>query len=109
LNYLKEELSFALQALNKLALVAARHNVQLASLGEKFTWNLFSEIAYATDEKARVFQQEHAPEEVKRYQYPGMGPTRDELMEEIKSVNAKTEALVDYVSNIVNTIPGFVA
>jgi hypothetical protein len=101
---------FAIQCLSKLALVAARHNVQLASLGEKFTWSLFSEVAYAADEDARVLQKENNPEEIKRRSYDILGVSRDDIMEEIKSVNAKTEALVDYVSELAATVrPGITA
>jgi hypothetical protein len=107
LEIFEKKAEFAIQCLGGLAKVAARHNVQLASLGEKFTWNLFSEIAYATDEEARVIQTETNPDEVKKRQYMGIGPSRDEMMDEIKSVGAKTEALVDYVSELATSVrPG---
>lgn len=107
LQIFEEKSEFAIQCLSRLAMVAARHNVQLASLGEKFTWNLFSEIAYATDEGARVIQTENNPDEIKKRQWSGISPTRDEMMDEIKSVGAKTEALVDYVSELATSVrPG---
>lgn len=107
LQIFEEKSEFAIQCLSRLAMVAARHNVQLASLGEKFTWNLFSEIAYATDDEARVIQTENNPDEIKKRQWSGISPTRDEMMDEIKSVGAKTEALVDYVSELATSVrPG---
>ena len=107
LQIFEKKSEFAIQCLSRLAMVAARHNVQLASLGEKFTWNLFSEIAYATDDEARVIQTETNPDEVKKRQWSGISPTRDEMMDEIKSVGAKTEALVDYVSELATSVrPG---
>lgn len=107
LQIFEKKSEFAIQCLSRLAMVAARHNVQLASLGEKFTWNLFSEIAYATDDEARVIQTENNPDEIKKRQWSGISPTRDEMMDEIKSVGAKTEALVDYVSELATSVrPG---
>lgn len=98
---------FLLQCLNQLSLVASRHNVNLASFGERFFWNLFSEIAYATDEQMRVTQKELNPEEVKLRLYGSIGISREEMMDEIKSVNAKVEALVDYVSELSKSVrPG---
>ena len=109
LQIFEKKSEFAIQCLSRLAMVAARHNVQLASLGEKFTWNLFSEIAYATDDEARVIQTENNPDEIKKRQWSGISPTRDEMMDEIKSVGAKTEALVDYVSELATSVrPGII-
>jgi hypothetical protein len=54
---------------------------------------------YSADEEARIIQKENNPDEIKARSWDP-GPSRDELMEEIKSVNAKTEALTDYIAEL---------
>jgi hypothetical protein len=63
------------------------------------------ECVYSTDEQARMIQKENNPDEIKARSWDP-GPSRDEMMEEIKSVNAKTEALTDYLAQLItNSIP----
>ena len=100
LNIFENKAAFAMKALLLLSNTAFKYNIKLIDLGEKFTWSLFSELAYETDEEARLIQKEKNPEEVKRRMYDSIGVSRDEMMEEIKSVNAKTEALTDYIAEL---------
>ena len=100
----EKKAEFAMKALLLLLNTAFIHNIKLSELGEKFTWDLFSELAYETDEEARLIQKERNPEQVKRRMYDTIVVSRDEMMEEIKSVNAKTEALTDYISNLINAM-----
>lgn len=100
LHIFEKKAEFAMKALLLLLNTAFVHNIKLSELGEKFTWDLFSELAYETDEEARLIQKENNPEEVKRRMYDGIGITRDEMMDEIKSVSAKTEALIDYIAEL---------
>jgi len=100
LNIFENKAAFAMKALLLLSNTAFKYNIKLIDLGEKFTWSLFSELAYETDEEARLIQKEKNPEEVKRRMYDTIVVSRDEMMEEIKSVNAKTEALTDYIAEL---------
>jgi hypothetical protein len=43
------------------------------------------ECVYSADEQARMIQKENNPDEIKARSW-GLGPTRDELMDEIKQV-----------------------
>jgi len=100
LNIFENKAAFAMKALLLLLNTAFIHNIKLSELGEKFTLSLFSDLAYETDEEARLIQKEKNPEEVKRRMYDTIVVSRDEMMEEIKSVNAKTEALTDYIAEL---------
>jgi hypothetical protein len=65
--------------------------------------DLYSETVYATNDDCRRYQKSNNPEALKEATADifGITPTREELMEEIQSVNAKVEALTDYVAKLV--------
>jgi len=65
--------------------------------------DLYSETVYATNDDCRRYQKSNNPEALKEatVEIFGITPTREELMEEIQSVNAKVEALTDYVAKLV--------
>jgi hypothetical protein len=101
LELFKRKALFSLQTLAALTEVCASINFELSNFTDKFIWDLFQDIVYSTDDQARLVQKELDPEEVKKRQFESMlVPTRDELMEEIKSVNAKVEALTDYLAQL---------
>jgi hypothetical protein len=79
----------------------------ISSYGDKFVWDLFQEAVYAADDECRIIQKEQDPDTVKKRSYDfGLTPTRDELMEEIKSVSAKVEGVADYLGDLVGTVKG---
>ncbi len=101
LELFKKKSLFTLKVLGALANVCKSIDFDISSFSDKFLWDLFQDIIYTTDEGARLVQKELDPEEVKKRQFESMLiPTRDELMEEIKSVNAKVEALTDYLAQL---------
>jgi hypothetical protein len=67
----------------------------------KTTLNLYQEAIYGTNDDCRRYQKVNNPEAIKDNDIFGLSPSREELMEEIKSVNAKVEALNDYVAELV--------
>jgi hypothetical protein len=67
----------------------------------KTTLDLYQEAIYGTNEDCRRYQKINNPEAIKDNDIFGLSPSREELMEEIKSVNAKVEALNDYVAELV--------
>jgi len=81
LNIFENKAAFAMKALLLLSNTAFKYNIKLIDLGEKFTWSLFSELAYETDEEARLIQKEKNPEEVKRRMHDTIVVSRDEMME----------------------------
>jgi hypothetical protein len=96
---LSSKSEFILNCLAVMTTEASNKGVNLQGFSDKFLWDLFMECVYSTDEQARMIQKENNPDEIKARSWDP-GPSRDELLEEIKSVNAKTEALVDYVSEL---------
>jgi hypothetical protein len=100
LELFKKKSLFTLKILAALTDVCSSIKFDLSNFSDKFIWDLFQDIVYSTDEEARLVQKELDPEEVKKRQFEStLIPTREELLEEIKSVNAKVEALTDYLVN----------
>ena len=64
---------------------------------------MYQEAVYATTDDCRRYQKTNNPEVLKEatVEIFGITPTREELMEEIQSVNAKVEALTDYIADLV--------
>ncbi|NBW16674.1 MAG: hypothetical protein EBR82_52725 [Caulobacteraceae bacterium] len=68
---------------------------------EKTKYDLFTDALYATNDKARKLQRKEDPNGFKEETIEFISPTRTELTEKIDSLNAKVEALVDYMANFV--------
>jgi hypothetical protein len=101
LELFKKKSLFTLKVLAALADVCKSINFDINSFSDKFLWDLFQDIIYTTDEGARLVQKELNPEEVERRQFGSvLMTTREELMDELKSVNAKLEALTDYLAQL---------
>jgi hypothetical protein len=69
----------------------------------KTTLEIFNDCVYTTNDDCRRYQKANNPEAVMENDIFGLSPSREELMEQIKSVNAKVEALVDYLAKLVET------
>jgi hypothetical protein len=82
--------------LHNIATIEGVGNIDYRTLME-----LYNDSVYASNDDCRQYQKKHDPEIVKEDELMFYGhPSREELMEEIKSVNAKVEALVDYVNDL---------
>jgi len=72
------------------------------ALDFKTILDLYQEAVYATNDDCRRYQKANNPDALKDNDpYAILTPSREELMEEIQSVNAKVEALTDYLSELV--------
>jgi len=101
LELFKKKSLFTLKGLAALVDVCKSIDFDINSFSDKFLWDLFQDIIYTTDEGARLVQKELNPEEVERRQFGSvLMTTREELMDELKSVNAKLEALTDYLAQL---------
>lgn len=69
----------------------------------KTVLDIYQESVYATNDDCRRYQKVNNPEAVKDNDLFGLTPSREELMAEIQSVNAKIEALTDYLAELVKT------
>ena len=72
-----------------------------AKPSEKTKYDLFTDVLYATNDKARKHQRKEDPNGFKEETIEFISPTRVELTEKMDSLNAKVEALTDYISNFV--------
>ena len=82
---LEKEANFILNCLGAFNEVAVSKKLKLEKFTDKFVWDLFMECVYSADEQARMIQKENNPDEIKARSWDP-GPSRDELMDEIKQV-----------------------
>ena len=69
----------------------------------KTVLNMYQEAVYQTNDDCRRYQKVNNPEAMKDTDLLGLYPSREELLAEIQSVNAKVEALTDYLAELVKT------
>ena len=69
----------------------------------KTVLDMYQEAVYQTNDDCRRYQKVNNPEAIKDTDLLGIYPSREEMMEEIKAVSAKVEALTDYLAELVNT------
>ncbi|NBX49198.1 hypothetical protein EBT25_04495 [bacterium] len=65
--------------------------------------DMYQEAVYTTNDDCRRYQKSNNPEALKEVTADlyGISPSREELMDEIQSLSAKVESLVDYIGNLV--------
>jgi hypothetical protein len=63
--------------------------------------DLYQEAVYAANDDCRRYQKTNNPEALKDADLLGIYPSIEEMLEEIKSVSAKVEALADYVTELI--------
>ncbi len=73
-------------------------------LCEKTRYDLFSDVVYAANDRARDKQKKENPDIVNERTFDFMSPSKEEMLQEIKSLHAKIEALTDYVGNLTTVI-----
>lgn len=68
----------------------------------KTALDMYQEAVYTTNDDCRRYQKANNPEAIKNCdEIFSISPSREELMEQIQSVNAKVEALTDYISQFI--------
>lgn len=84
---------------------AEARGLRLEVYEEKFVWDFFQEVGYRAEDTARLHQKKNDPEAIKEHSFDyGLMPSREEMMEEIKSLHAKVEALADYINNLTTVV-----
>jgi hypothetical protein len=73
-------------------------------LCEKTRYDLFSDVVYAANDRARDKQKKENPDLVSDRMFDVVVPSRQEMMDEIKSLHVKVEALTDYLGNLTTVI-----
>ena len=86
--------------LHNIATIEGVGNIDFRTLME-----LYNDCIYASNEDCRQYQKKHDPEVVRQDDLLMYGsPSREEMMAEIKSLNAKVEAMVDYITRLTDTL-----
>ena len=67
----------------------------------KTVLDMYQEAVYQTNDDCRRYQKANNPEAIKDTNLLGIYPSREEMMEEIKLISAKVEALTEYVTELV--------
>jgi len=67
----------------------------------KTVLDMYQEAVYTTNDDCRRYQKSNNPEALKDTDLLGIYPSREELLAEIQAVNAKVEALNDYVAELI--------
>lgn len=76
----------------------------VGSVDFKTVLDMYQEAVYQTNDDCRRYQKANNPDALKQNDDMfSLSPTREELMAEIQSVNAKVEALTDYLAELVKT------
>lgn len=98
-EFFEDNVRFAAELYLQTCNILAAKNV--GSVDFKTVLDMYQEAVYTTNDDCRRYQKANNPDAIKDSDLFGLGPTREELMEEIQSVNAKVEALTDYLSELV--------
>jgi hypothetical protein len=98
-EFFEDNIRFAAQLYLKTCNILSAEGA--GSVDFKTVLDMYQENVYATNDDCRRYQKTNNPEAIKDNDIFGLSPSREELMEEIKSVNAKVEALNDYVAELV--------
>lgn len=68
----------------------------------KTALDMYQEAVYQTNDECRRYQKANNPEAIKGFDDVfSISPSREELLEQIQSVNAKVEALTDYIGQFI--------
>lgn len=83
-----------IELLQELERLCHDAGIDLKDFTDRFIWNFFQDIIYGTDDEARTIQKKNDPEGYKAESFLGdvLSPTREELLEEMKSIKALLES-----------------
>jgi hypothetical protein len=98
-EFFEDNIRFAAQLYLKTCNVISAEGA--GSVDFKTVLDMYQEAVYQTNDDCRRYQKTNNPEAIKDTDLLGIYPSREEMMEEIKSVSAKVEALTDYVTELV--------
>lgn len=97
LELFQEHAQFHFRTMRAMIVASFEENVDINNWPHDVVWKMYESISYDVSDEARLIQKENNPDQIKVRSWDS-GPSRDELMEELKAVNAKVEALVDYLA-----------
>ena len=98
-KFFEDNVRFAAQLYLKTCNILSTEGA--GSVDFKTVLDIYQETVYATNDDCRRYQKSNNPEALKDTDLLGIYPSREELLAEIQSVNAKVEALADYLAELV--------
>ena len=102
LEIFEDKATFLFKTMRALIRASLEENVDLNGWPHDVIWKMYDTVAYEATNEARVIQQTEAPEKIVERSYdPLTLYSRQDLMDEIKSVDAKVEGLADYLAELV--------
>lgn len=79
-----------------MQLQAEKQGLKFGCYTDKLLWDFFQEVGYRAEDVARVHQKKNNPEAIKEHGFDyGVIPSREEMMEEIKKLHKKVDALIN--------------
>jgi len=76
----------------------------VGSVDFKTALDMYQESIYQTNDDCRRYQKANNPEALKDNDIFSISPSREELLTEIQTVNAKVELLSDYINELVQVM-----
>ena len=102
LEIFEEKSTFLFKTMRALIRASMDQNVDLNGWPHDVIWRMYESVTYDANDDARVIQKTEAPEKIQERSYDTLPIySREDLMNEIKSVDAKVEALADYLAELV--------
>jgi len=98
-EFFEDNVRFAAQLYLKTCKVISAEGA--GNVDFKTVLDMYQEAVYATNDDCRKYQKANNPEAIKDTDLFGIYPSREDMMEEIKAVSAKVEALTEYVTELV--------
>ena len=98
-EFFEDNIRFAAQLYLKTCNILSAEGA--GSVDFKTVLDMYQEAVYATNDDCRKYQKANNPEAIKDTDLFGIYPSREDMMEEIKAVSAKVEALTDYLGELV--------
>ena len=98
-EFFEDNIRFAAQLYLKTCNILSAEGA--GSVDFKTVLDMYQETVYATNDDCRKYQKANNPEAIKDTDLFGIYPSREDMMEEIKAVSAKVEALTDYLGELV--------
>jgi len=98
-EFFEDNIRFAAQLYLKTCNIISAEGA--GSVDFKTVLDMYQEAVYATNDDCRKYQKANNPEAIKDTDLFGIYPSREDMMEEIKAVSAKVEALTDYLGELV--------
>ena len=98
----EDKATLLFETMRALIRVSMEENVNLDGWPHDIIWKMYESVTYDTNDAARVIQKIEAPEKIEERSYDLIPMyTSQDLMDTIQSVDAKVEALADYLAELV--------